>query len=114
LQIPEVTIAPEMLEGLKHVSTPTTTQYLLGKGFHNIYLIGIPPQALGEGQVMVGRARTLRFLPLREDLVKAQYGEVTGRPHRDAIESIETDRSSSSTPAALSRPASWATCSRAG
>jgi regulator of RNase E activity RraA len=38
---------------------------------------------------MVGRARTLRFLPLREDLVKARYASVADRPHRDAIESIE-------------------------
>jgi regulator of RNase E activity RraA len=38
---------------------------------------------------MVGRARTLRFLPLREDLVKVQYASVSDRPHRDAIESIE-------------------------
>ena len=37
---------------------------------------------------MVGRARTLRFIPLREDLAKAQYDMVEGRPHRQAIESI--------------------------
>ena len=53
-------------------------------------MIGIPPQALGQGQVMVGRARSLRFLPKREDLVKIQYETVNDRPHRDAIESIET------------------------
>ena len=86
----QVTIAPELLEGLKLVSTPTATAHLHGQGFGNTYMIGIPPQALGPGQVMVGRARTLRFLPLREDLVKIQYDAVTGRPHRDAIESIET------------------------
>jgi regulator of RNase E activity RraA len=86
---PEIAIAPQVLEGLKLVGTPTATQHLLGRGFHNTYLIGIPPQALQEGQVMVGRARTLRFLPLREDLVKIQYETVTHRPHRDAIESIE-------------------------
>ena len=91
MNIPEVTIAPEILEGLKHVSTPTATQHLLGQGFHNTYMIGIPPQALENGQVMVGRARTLRFLPLREDLVKIQYETVTDRPHRDAIEAIQTD-----------------------
>jgi hypothetical protein len=35
----------------------------MSRGFHNVYMVGMPPQALQEGQVMVGRARTLRFLP---------------------------------------------------
>ena len=38
---------------------------------------------------MVGRARTLRFIPLREDLLSAQYELSTSRPHRDALEEIE-------------------------
>ncbi len=89
LRNPDTSIPPQLLEGLKLVSTPTATAHLMGRGFNHTYLIGIPPQALGEGLVMVGRARTLRFLPLREDLVKAQYASVSDRPHRDAIESIE-------------------------
>ena len=86
---PDVEISDDLLEALKGVSVPTATQYLFSHGFANVYPIGIQPMALQEGQVMVGRARTLRFLPKREDLVKAQYSAVTGRPHRDAIESIE-------------------------
>lgn len=86
---PPMDIAAELLEGLKHVSTPTATALLMGRGFNHGYLTGIPPQALAPGQVMVGRARTLRFLPLREDLVKTQYASTADRPHRDAIESIE-------------------------
>lgn len=89
LSNPDVAIAPHVLEGLKLVSTPTATAHLMGRGYNHTYLTGIPPQALTAGQVMVGRARTLRFLPLREDLVKAQYGSVGDRPHRDAIESID-------------------------
>lgn len=89
LRNPDIAIDPRLLEGLKRVSTPTATAHLMGRGFNHTYLIGIPPQALLDGQVMVGRARTLRFLPLREDLVKAQYADVADRPHRDAIESIE-------------------------
>ena len=89
LRNPDTSISPQLLEGLKLVSTPTATAHLMGRGLNHTYLIGIPPQALGEGLVMVGRARTLRFLPLREDLVKAQYASVSDRPHRDAIESIE-------------------------
>lgn len=89
LRNPDTAISPQLLAGLKLVSTPTATAHLMGRGFNHTYLIGIPPQALAQSQVMVGRARTLRFLPLREDLVKAQYGSVGDRPHRDAIETIE-------------------------
>jgi regulator of RNase E activity RraA len=89
LSNPETTLAPHVLEGLKLVSTPTATAHLMGRGYNHTYLTGIPAQALAPGQVMVGRARTLRFLPLREDLVKVQYASVSDRPHRDAIESIE-------------------------
>jgi regulator of RNase E activity RraA len=89
LKNPDTALSPRLLEGLKLVSTPTATAHLMGRGFNHTYLIGIPPQALAQGQVMVGRARTLRFLPLREDLVKAQYSTVAERPHRDAIETIE-------------------------
>ena len=86
---PDIEIAPDLLEALKGVGVPTATQHLVSRGFHNTYPIGILPQALEPGQTMVGRARTLRFLPLREDLVKAQYDTVTDRPHRLAIESIQ-------------------------
>lgn len=86
---PDIDLSPDLLEALKGVSVPTATQTLLGRGFHNTYPIGILPQAIQPGQIMVGRARTLRFLPLREDLVKAQYDTVTDRPHRMAIESIQ-------------------------
>ena len=87
---PDIEFAPKILAGLHLVSTPTATHYLLTRGYKNVYMIDIPPQALGNGQVMVGRARTLRFLPLREDLIKQQYAEEHDgqRPHLDAIESI--------------------------
>ena len=85
---PDIDLSSDLLEALKGVSVPTATQTLLGRVFHNTYPIGIPPQAIAPGEVMVGRARTLRFLPMREDLVKAQYDTVTDRPHRTAIESI--------------------------
>ncbi len=87
---PDVAFAPEILEGLHLVSTPTATHYLLTRGYKNAYMIDIPAQALSDGQVMVGRARTLRFLPLREDLIKQQYAEENSgqRPHLDAVESI--------------------------
>ena len=86
---PDVDISDDLLDALKKVHTPTATQYLVSNGYANHYPIGVLPMALQDGPVMVGRARTLRFIAKREDLVKAQYGAVTGRPHRDAIEQIE-------------------------
>ena len=89
LKNPDIDIAPELLEGLRLVGTPTATAYLMNQGYRHVYAIGIPAQALNPGQTMVGRARTLRFLPMREDLLKEQYSSVGDRPHRDAIESIQ-------------------------
>ena len=85
---PEIDLSNDLLEALKRVSVPTATQHLMGRGFHNTYAIGVQPLAVQPNQTMVGRARTLRFIPLREDLAKAQYDMVEGRPHRQAIESI--------------------------
>jgi len=89
LKNPDIDIAPSLLEGLRLVSTPTATAYLMSQGCNHAYAIGIPAQVLNQGQTMVGRARTLRFLPKREDLLKDQYSNVGDRPHRDAIESIQ-------------------------
>ena len=89
LKNPDVDIAPSLLEGLSLVGTPTATAYLMNQGYNHTYAIGIPAQALTPGQTMVGRARTLRFIPMREDLLKEQYSSVGDRPHRDAIESIQ-------------------------
>ena len=89
LKNPDIDIAPSLLEGLRLVSTPTATAYRMSQGCNHAYAIGIPAQVLDQGQTMVGRARTLRFLPKREDLLKDQYSTVGDRPHRDAIESIQ-------------------------
>ena len=86
---PEVHIPADRLDALKGVGVPTATNRLILNGFHNTYPIGLQALAMNPGQIMLGRARTLRFLPLREDLVKAQYDTVTDRPHRMAIESIK-------------------------
>lgn len=89
LKNPDIDLSPHLLEALKRVCVPTATHHLVRRGFHNTFAIGVVPHALQAGQVMVGRAHTLRFLPLREDLLEAQYDTVTERPHRAAIESIE-------------------------
>jgi regulator of RNase E activity RraA len=79
----------KLVKVLKRISTPTATTALIHFGFKNAYMEGIPQLAeSAERERMVGLARTLRFLPLREDLVEAQYANVTGSPHRNALESI--------------------------
>jgi regulator of RNase E activity RraA len=89
LKNPDIDLSPDLLEALQRVCVPTATHHLVRRGFHNTFAIGVVPHALQTDQVMVGRARTLRFLPLREDLLEAQYDTVTERPHRIAIESIQ-------------------------
>ncbi len=80
----------ELLEQLLKVSVCTVTHTLQELGFHNTYMLGIGKLAFpDEIQRVVGRAVTLRFIPLREDLVKEQYGQLTESPHRTALESIK-------------------------
>ena len=88
LNNPDDPITRELLEGLELVGTPTATHYLMTKGYNHSYAIDIPARVLFENQKMVGRARTLRFIPKREDLLKKQYADVENRPHRNAIEGI--------------------------
>ncbi|QGQ95026.1 hypothetical protein EHS13_09075 [Paenibacillus psychroresistens] len=82
-------VSDELLEELKHVSVSTASHTLVEMGYRNAYMQGILPMCFPEGQSSaVGRAVTLRFIPLREDLVKQQYESLTESPHRSALESI--------------------------
>ncbi|OXS59224.1 hypothetical protein B1A99_11370 [Cohnella sp. CIP 111063] len=82
-------ISDELLEELKLVSVSTAAHTLVEMGYRNAYMQGILPMSFPEDQPSaVGRAVTLRFIPLREDLVKQQYESLTGSPHRSALESI--------------------------
>ena len=76
LKNPDIDIAPSLLEGLRLISTPTATAYLMSQGCNHGYVIGVPAQVLDQGQTMVGSARTLRFLPKREDLMVHKLQEL--------------------------------------
>ncbi|WP_308637458.1 RraA family protein [Paenibacillus silvisoli] len=83
-------VSDDLLEELKLVSVSTASHTLVEMGYRNAYMQGIMPLAFPEGQQSaVGRAITLRFVPLREDLVKQQYDTLTESPHREALESIK-------------------------
>ena len=63
LKNPDVDLSADLLQALAQVCVPTATHHLVQRGYHNTFAIGITPHALQPGQVMVGRARTVRFLP---------------------------------------------------
>ncbi len=84
----QVLVSAETLAELKRVRVPTAAGLMLGLGYRNSYMIGPVPLVIPGGATMVGRALTLRFLPQREDLQKAQYSAVSGSPHRTALETI--------------------------
>ena len=51
---------------LDHLSTATVTTQLFKRGLRNRFLKDVAP--LKPGQRMVGPARTLRYVPMREDI----------------------------------------------
>jgi 2-keto-4-pentenoate hydratase/2-oxohepta-3-ene-1,7-dioic acid hydratase in catechol pathway/regulator of RNase E activity RraA len=62
---------PEVLTGLGQVSTATLASQLRKRGLNGLTLDGL--RSTAPGRRMIGFARTLRYLPLREDL-SARYG----------------------------------------
>lgn len=63
-------LSAEQVAALNSVATSTLTHQLQQRGIRNAFLSGLKP--LHPGLRMVGRARTLRYVALRED-VQAQY-----------------------------------------
>jgi regulator of RNase E activity RraA/2-keto-4-pentenoate hydratase/2-oxohepta-3-ene-1,7-dioic acid hydratase in catechol pathway len=61
----------ELLHAVSRVSTATLSSQLRKRGFNSVTMDGL--HATRPGQKMVGFARTLRYVPFREDLF-AQYG----------------------------------------
>ena len=62
-----IPVTPETLELLQEINVPTLSGTLThGMGYRNNYMMGVKPLAIQPSQRMVGRARTLRFIPLRE------------------------------------------------
>src|SRR6202000_2104069 len=62
-----MSLTPEAIATLSHVSTATLTAVLLKKGLRNVVLRGSRPLRPGQKR-LVGPAFTLRFVPAREDL----------------------------------------------
>jgi len=72
---------------LHHISTATLTTQLLKRGFRNTFVVGLTP--LRPDLRMVGRAFTLRYVPIREDLDKAVDYDNNSNVQRLAVEAVE-------------------------
>jgi regulator of RNase E activity RraA len=74
------------LERLAKIPVATLTQVMQGIGRPRAFIEGIAP--LDPGQAIAGRARTLRFLPVRNPETEAAR-PLSENPQRQAIDSIE-------------------------
>jgi 5-oxopent-3-ene-1,2,5-tricarboxylate decarboxylase / 2-hydroxyhepta-2,4-diene-1,7-dioate isomerase len=66
----------DLLRALGQVSTATLSSQLRKRGFNSVTLDGL--HATKPGRKMVGFARTLRYVPFREDLFAARGGTLPG------------------------------------
>ncbi|MGH2355869.1 MAG: hypothetical protein ACRDI2_02140 [Chloroflexota bacterium] len=82
-------VPDDVLEKLRGVSAATAWGALVRHGIRKPYMMGIKPLATGDVYPMVGRARTLRYVPLREDLLPYLREAGMDNPQRDAIEHVE-------------------------
>lgn len=81
-------MTPELKETLSKVSTASVASALLKLGLRNIWIRGAMPIA-GAGAHRVGTAFTMRFLPMREDLVGPALTKLQNS--RAAIEAMAPD-----------------------
>jgi 5-oxopent-3-ene-1,2,5-tricarboxylate decarboxylase / 2-hydroxyhepta-2,4-diene-1,7-dioate isomerase len=78
-------IDPGTRRMLESVSTATIAGVLQKRGIRTTFMSGLVP--IKPGQRMVGRARTLRFVPMREDLIETYAPRLNMQ--RAAIESLQ-------------------------
>lgn len=69
---PASALTPELIESLGQVGTATLSSQLRRRGLDNVSIDGVVP--LHPGRRLIGTARTLRLVPLREDLFAAHGG----------------------------------------
>ncbi len=84
VDIPNV-LNDSLIASLKTISTATLTFQLQSRGIRSTFLSGLKP--LHPEMRMVGRARTLRYVALREDLQKQYSGGINAQ--KRAVESTE-------------------------
>jgi regulator of RNase E activity RraA len=82
-------VPDDVLERLRGVTTATAWMYLNRKGVSRPFMLGVRPLSTGDVFPLVGRARTLRYVPLREDLLPLLREAGEDNPQREAIEAVE-------------------------
>jgi regulator of RNase E activity RraA len=82
---PVIDITADLIESFRAIGTCTATALLQQQGLRNTFVMGLGSLAPPPGGVMVGRAVTLRFIPLRETLTN---DALASSPHRQALERI--------------------------
>jgi regulator of RNase E activity RraA len=75
-----------IIETLQHISTATITTILLKQGLRNVWMRGTRPLRADQPR-LAGRAFTLRFIPVREDLATPESWS-SPRSTRAAIEDM--------------------------
>ena len=78
-------LTEELVGLINDVATATLTAQLQRRGIRNTFFTGLTPIKLG--QRMIGTAKTLRYGPMREDLVPTLQAGVNAQ--RRAVESIQ-------------------------
>lgn len=78
-------LTPALEAGLNELATATLTHQLQLRGIRNAFLSGLTP--LHTDKRMVGRARTLRYVALREDLQKQYAGGINAQ--KRIVEAME-------------------------
>lgn len=66
------TLTPELREKLERVPVAGLSQQLRSRGLNNVTIDGVRP--MHPGAKLIGTAKTLRFVPSREDLFKSHGG----------------------------------------
>src|SRR3712207_6381545 len=77
-------LPPAIVARLNRVSTATISAQMLKRGFRNMFMTGITP--LRPELRLCGRAVTLRYIPMREDLGAEQ--DVNRDAQRRLVEAI--------------------------
>jgi regulator of RNase E activity RraA len=81
-----LSLAPETLKLLRSASTATLATQLFKRGFRTRFMTGVLP--LRPDLKLVGSARTLRYVPMREDLCHMGVFRDPEMPQRKAVEAV--------------------------
>jgi regulator of RNase E activity RraA len=83
-----MSLDPETLDRLRHVSVATLCTQLFKRGFRNVFIQGIARLTEPSCGNLVGPAYTMRNIPAREDLDQISAFDNPDHPQRKGIETV--------------------------